>query len=61
MLEYASVTLNMIAYAGIYLKKLSTEYARILNMPDAVHSIRSLYKLMSIYGDKDLFRTLSNI
>ena len=30
MCEYASITLNMIEYAGIYLEKQSAEYARIL-------------------------------
>ena len=42
MREYASIMLNMIEYAGIYLKKQSVEYAKILNVSDAVHSIRSL-------------------
>ena len=37
MCESASVTLNMIEYASIYLKKQSAEYARILNLSDAVH------------------------
>ena len=41
MHEYALVMLNMIKYAGIFLKKQSSEYARILNVPDAVHSIMS--------------------
>ena len=37
----------MIDYAGIYLKKQSAEYARIiLNVSDAVHSKRSLYNLL---------------
>ena len=35
--KYASIPLNMIEYAGIYLIKQSTEYARILNVSDAVH------------------------
>ena len=39
MLEYALITLNMIEYAGIHLKKQSTGYARILNVSLAVHSI----------------------
>ena len=30
MREYALITLNMIEYAGIHLKKQSAEYARIL-------------------------------
>ena len=63
MREYALITLNMIEYAGIYLKKKkqSPEYARIRNVADGVHSIRSLYKLLSSYRDRDVFRTLSNI
>ena len=40
--EYASVTLNMIEYAGIYLKNQNSEYATILNVSDSVHGIRSL-------------------
>ena len=54
--EYARVTqgtehamLNMIEYVGIYLKKQSPEYARILNVSDVVHSIRVLYKLLFNY------------
>ena len=50
----------MIEYAGIYLKKQSAEYARILNVFDVVHSIRSLYKLLSSYRDRDVFRALSD-
>ena len=47
MCEYASITLNIIEYTGEYLKKQkqknqSAKYARILNVSDAVHSIRSL-------------------
>ena len=37
MREYALITL-----AGIYLKRQSAEYARILNLSDTVHSIWSL-------------------
>ena len=44
MREYALITLNMIEYAGIYLKKQSADYTRILNVSDGVHSIRPLYK-----------------
>ena len=61
MCKYALITLRMIEYAGIYLKKQSAEYARILNVSDAVHSIKSLYKLLSSYQNRGLFRTLSNI
>ena len=42
MREYASVTLSMLEYASIYLKKQSAEYGTILNVSDAVHSMRSL-------------------
>ena len=42
MREYASITLSMLEYAGIYLKtktkKQIAEYARILNVSDAVHT-----------------------
>ena len=42
----------MIEYADLYLKKQSAEYARIiLNVSDAVHSIGSLYNLLSRYRD----------
>ena len=62
MRKYDLLTLNMIGYAGIYLKKQSVEYARIiLNVSDAVHSKRSLYNLLSSYRDRDVFRILSNI
>ena len=58
---YASITLNMTEYARMNLKKQSPEYARILNVSDAVHSIRSLYKLQNSYHNKYVFTTLSNI
>ena len=42
MSEYAIIMLNKIEYVSIYLKKLTVGYARIiLNVSDAVHSIRS--------------------
>ena len=59
MREYASITLNIIEYAGIYLKKQSAEYGKILNVFDVVHSIRSQYKLLSSYSDRYLFRLLN--
>ena len=34
--EYALITLNIIEYAGIHLKKQSAEYARVLDVSDAV-------------------------
>ena len=56
MHEYASIPQNIIEYAGIHLEKQGTEYARILNAADVVHSIRSPYKLLSGYSDGYLFR-----
>ena len=50
------IALNMMEYAGI-----SAEYTRVLNVSDAVHIIRSLYKLLSSYRDRDILRTLPNI
>ena len=46
----------MIEYAGIYLKKPSAEYARTMNISDAVSSIRSLHKLLSSYGGTDILK-----
>ena len=51
----------MIEYASIYLKKQSAEYARILNVLDAVHSIRSLYKLLSSYRDRRVQNTVKHL
>ena len=62
MREYASITLHMTEYIGIYLKKTrSAEYAMILNVSNEVHSTSSLYKFLSSYRDRDVFRTLSNV
>ena len=55
MREYVLTTLNMIEYGGIYLKKQSAEYARILNVSDALHSIRSPYRLLSSYRDRETY------
>ena len=49
MREYGLIMLNILEYACIYLDKQSSEYARVLNVSDTVHSIRSLYKLLSRY------------
>ena len=44
MREYASITLNMIEYASIQLKKQSFEYAIVIvNVSDLVHSTKSPY------------------
>ena len=55
MRDYALITQNMI------LKKQSAEYARILNKSDAVHSIRSLYKLLSSYQDRHIQNTVKHL
>ena len=60
MREYTLITLNMHEYTRLWLNKQSSEYARILNMYDGVHNIRTLYKLLSSYRDKHI-QTLSNI
>ena len=63
MCEHVSITLKMIEYA-MYVhipEKQSAEYARIQNVSDAVHIIRSLYKLLSSYRDRHIFKTLSSI
>ena len=36
------------------------EYARVLNTPEIVHSLRSLYEVLSNYRDRSMFRTLSD-
>ena len=38
--------LNVLEYACIYQNKWSSEYAAILNVSNAAHSKRSLYKLL---------------
>ena len=50
--EYALVMLNVLEYACIYLNNQSPEYARILNLSDAVPSMRSLYKLFRSFVDR---------
>ena len=60
MSEYALITLNVIEYADVYLKKQSAEYARIiLNVSDAVHSIR-LLSLLSSYQDRRIQNTVKH-
>ena len=50
----------MLEYAWIYLNKQSSQYARILNVSDAVHIIMSLCELLSNY-EIERIRSLSNI
>ena len=44
-----------------YIYKNSAEYARILNVSDAVHNIRSLYKLLSSYRDRPIQNTVKHL
>ena len=48
-------------YKGFRISLNSFEYARILNLCDAVHGIRSLNKLLGCYWDRGVFRALWNI
>ena len=61
MCDYASIALNMIEYAGTYLKKQSTEYTRILNMSDAIHNKRSLYRSLNSYRERRIQNTVKHL
>ena len=41
--KYALIMLDMIEYVDMYFNKQSAEYVRILNVFDAVHSVRTNY------------------
>ena len=41
--------MSMPEYASICLNKQRSEYAKVLNMPDIVHSLGSLCKVLSTY------------
>ena len=58
MREYGLIMLNMIGYACIYLNKQSDEYARILNVFEAVHCIKTLYILLSSYQNRRIQNTV---
>ena len=58
-LNNAWIWLNMSAY--IWKKKQSAEYTRILNMSDAVHNIRSLYKLLITYREWCIPNTVKHL
>ena len=60
MHEYALIMLNMLEPACIYLNKQKSEHTRILNASDVVHSLRSLYKLLSSYRDKAPYLVFRN-
>ena len=59
MHEYALIMLNMIEYVSIYLKTRVMNMSEFL-MSDAVHSIRSLYKLLSSYQDRSIQNTVKH-
>ena len=48
-------------YVLIYDNKQSSDYGRILNMSNTIHSVRSLYTLMSTYWEMNALRTLAKI
>ena len=52
------IWLNMLACTW---RKQNAEYARILDVSDAVNSIRSLYKLLSSYRDRRIQNTVKHI
>ena len=54
MREYALKTLDIIEYTGINLNKQSSEFAKILNVSEALHTIKSPYKLLSSYWDRNI-------
>ena len=56
MQEYDLIMLNLLEYACIYLNKQSSEFWMCL-----MQYIRSLYKLLSNYQDRSIFRTLPHI
>ena len=59
MSGYPLIMLNMVEYTDIYLKKKSAEYAKIIvNVSDAVHSIRSLYNFLSRHRDIHIQNTV---
>ena len=53
--QYAWICRNNTGYALIYLNTQSSESAKILNFSDAVHNIRSLYKLLSSDRGRGVF------
>ena len=68
MPQNGGIWLNMVErvwigreYAWIYNNRQDSEYANVLNTFHAIHSLRSLYKLMSTYGDMGVFRRMSKI
>ena len=56
MQEYDLTMLNLLEYACIYLNEQSYEFRMCL-----IQYIRSLYKLLSNYQDRSIFRTLSHM
>ena len=58
MPQYAWICLNNAEYATWI---NSSQYARILDLSDAVHSIRWLYKLLSSYRDRRIQSTVKHM
>ena len=44
-----------------YNNRQGSEYAKVLNVSDAIHSVRSLYKLLRSDRGRSVFRAVSNI
>ena len=62
MKEYALTTLNMIDYVGIYLKKQSVEYVRIvLKVWDAVHSSRIVQSTEQLPKQRRIQNTVKHL
>ena len=65
MSQYTWMCLNNAEYEWIYRhireKKQNAEYVRILNVSDAVHSVRSLHKLLSSYRDRLIQNTVKHL
>ena len=65
MSQYTWVSLSNAEYdlkfRHIPEKKQSAEYATILNVSDAVHSIRALHKLLSTYQERRIQNTVKHL
>ena len=59
MPQYVWICLNN--RASLNIPKYSFQYARILDVPDVVHSIRSLYILVSSYQDRHILNTVKHL
>ena len=59
--QHVSVCLSNAEYDWICRHITEKNKELNINVSDGVHSIRSLYKLLSSYRDRDIFRALPNI